>query len=202
MKRKIIIALAAATTMFNGRIGAQTNDVQSQTNTTSEAHEFRIVNRKVYDVTTSTKWVSIIIPAGTCLWNANQIRLTKPMQPTDVMFQIPAIYNNSRPVRAHIRNFPYDPADFTIGQIQDGVRAEDPRKIALEHLSPNATVPHIITGVVTRSLLNLRVFPLDVAKTNWNALGVMTIIPARPEFDYGLPYTNKVSEVQKTEAQP
>ena len=36
--------------------------------------------------------------------------------------------------------------------------------------------------------------------TNWTALGEIKIIPARPNFDYGLPYTNNVPEVQKTES--
>lgn len=171
MKRKIIIALTAATTMFGGEIVAQTNDVQSRN---AKAHEFRTVNGKVYDVTTSTQWVSITIPAGTGLLDQGKIHFMGTVQPIDVIFSIRTAHNGATTVLIH--NFPYDPKYFY------------------------KRTPY--TGIETKFPLNLRAFALYKPTTNWNALGEMKITPARPVFDYGLPCTNNVSEVQKTEAQP
>jgi hypothetical protein len=188
MKLKILILLAAIMIACVGRAVAQTNDNTDAavptsnesktglaTNRINHVQDIRVVNGQPYDVTTSKKWVSITIPAGSVLNNASGIHFTGQIQPKKVFLVFPHSKMAAQWPTVMIQNFPYNPIYFAQN-------------------SENQ--------VVTRDLLNLRVFPLSHPSTNWTALGEMKITPARPDFDYGLPYTNKVSNTQKTDVQP
>ena len=184
MKLNILISLAAIMIACVGRAVAQTNDttdagVQTNanesrlvqgTNKLNQVQDIRVVNGQVYDVTTSKRWVSITIPVGSRLFNADAIHFIGAIQPRKVVFQFPSERTASQVipgVPVKIDHFPYDSKYFE--------RTRD--------------------GILTSVPLNLRVFPLSHPTTNWTALGEMKITPARPDFDYGLPSTNKVSAV-------
>lgn len=160
-------------------VGVQTNANEFRTgpvtNKIGNVQDIRVVNGQVYDVATSKKWVSITIPTGSRLLNAQTIQFTGAIQPRQVNLAYPHSKTNSKWPVVEISHFPYDPKFFT------------------------ATTNN---GTVTSVPLNMRVFPLSFPTTNRTALGEMRFTPARPIFDYGLPYTNQVSDVQKTETRP
>ena len=149
---------------------ALTRRTPAQTNDTKD---LRKVGGEVYDVTTSKDWVSITLPAGTGLYDGRTIHFNGTVQPMDLRFTIPT-GNFSPPIWVSIRHFPYDAKYFY-------------------RRTPTSNVE-------IKSPLTLRVFPLSHPTTNWNALGQMTIISARPVFDYGLPSSNGVFAVQETPA--
>jgi hypothetical protein len=141
------------------------------TNMAGLVQDIRVVNGQAYDVTTSKEWVSITIPTGTGLLNANQISFRGTVHPIDISLA----FRVASPVRRNdyetvvIHNFPYDPKYF--------YNVSPTRRVSFD-----ASFPLI----QTRLPLTLRVFPLSHPTTNWNALGEMKIIPARPDFDFGL----------------
>lgn len=79
---------------------------------TNSAVEYRMVAKEKYDVS-KPPFISVTIPAGAALENADEIHYSPDSpKPCKVVFQIPAIYNYSRPVEARIDNFPYSPSYF------------------------------------------------------------------------------------------
>ncbi len=141
------------------------------TNMAGLVQDIRVVNGQTYDVTTSEEWVSITIPTGTGLLNANQISFTGTVHPIDInlALRVASAVRRNDYETVVIHNFPYDPKYFY--------------NVSPAHRSPfQASFPLI----QTRLPLTLRVFPLSHPTTNWNALGEMKITPARPDFDFGL----------------
>ena len=146
-------------------------DADVVTNMAGFVQDIRVVNGQEYDVTTSKEWVSITIPTGTGLLNANQIHFTGTVHPIDInlAFRVASAVRRNVYETVVIHNFPYDPKYFyNVSPTSRG--------------SFQASFPLI----QTRLPLTLRVFPLSHPSTNWNALGEMKITPARPDFDFGL----------------
>jgi hypothetical protein len=160
-------------------VGVQTNANESRTgpvtNKIGNVQDIRVVNGQVYDVATSKKWVSITIPAGSRLLNAQTIQFTGAIQPKQVNLAYPHSKTDGKWPVVEISHFPYDPKFFT--------RTTN-------------------NGTVTSVPLIMRVFPLSFPTTNRTALGEMRFTPACPIFDFGLACTNRVSDAQKTETQP
>jgi hypothetical protein len=182
MKTKIMAVLAAGMASFGWQADAQTNSPAAPTNPPSE---FRVVNYKVYDVNNSPEWKTIEIPQSAAIKNLTQPWLRWPrltfdgvIRPQTVVFQIPAIYNFSKPICAVVENYPYSPRDFISGNMQDG----------FEGVSINRR-PALIPSLLVPKTMNLRVFQTSKSTTNWDAYGHALIRPAQPLFDYGLPGT-------------
>ena len=190
MKTQIIAILAVV---------ISTSGALAQTNTTVE---YRMVGKEKYDVS-KPPFVSVTIPAGSALKNADSIHYSpEAPKPCTVVFQIPAIYNKTKPVKVDIENFPYSPAYFQSGKWQalykekprmkaeivhntGGPKTAIQKKIESEE-SANATkYGRIVDGLVTKEPIALRLFPLSSARTNFNATGEMSVTPARPIYDYG-----------------
>ena len=153
------------------RAAAEKADVV--TNMAGLVQDIRVVNDQAYDVTTSKEWLSITIPTGTRLLNANQISFTGTVHPVDINLAVPlrmasAVGPGVEEIVV-IHNFPYDPKYFS-------------------NVSPTSrsSFQPSFPLIQTRLPLTLRVFPLSHPTTNWNALGEMKITPARPDFDFGL----------------
>jgi hypothetical protein len=149
------------------------NEVRTSvvTNMAGLVQDIRVVNGQAYDVTTSKEWVSITIPTGTGLLNANQIAFRGTVHPIDInlALRVASAVRRNDYETVVIHNFPYDPKYF--------YNVSPTRRVTFD-----ASFPLI----QTRLPLTLRVFPLSHPTTNWNALGEMKIIPARPDFDFGL----------------
>jgi len=141
------------------------------TNMAGLVQDIRVVNGQAYDVTTSKEWVSITIPTGTGLLNANQIQFTGTVHQIDINFalRVASVVRQNDYETVVIHNFPYDPKYFY-------------------NVSPTSrsSFQSSFPLIQTRLPLKLRVFPLSHPRTNWNALGEMKITPARPDFDFGL----------------
>jgi hypothetical protein len=160
---------------------------QTKSPPTNSVAEFRMVGKVKYDVS-KPPFLDVTIPAGTELLNARAIQFKGEIKPLFVGLAFPHAKMARQWATAEIKNFPYDPRYFT----------------KTYGLSYSTGLPDPRNGemIVLREPLHLRVFPLSHPTTNWTALGAMEITPARPNFDYGLPCADNVSEVQKTEAQP
>ena len=178
MKTKILLIVFVSTFVAL----AQTNSAP-----TNSATEFRMVGKVKYDAS-KPPFLDVTIPAGSELLNARVIQFKGEIKPIFVGLAFPHAKTASQWATVEIKNFPYDPKYFT----------------KTYGLSYSTGLPDPRNGeiILLREPLHLRVFPLSHPTTNWTALGEMKIIPARPDFDYGLPCTNNLSEVQKTEAQP
>jgi hypothetical protein len=154
---------------------------------TNPVTEFRMVGKMKYDVS-KPPFLDVTIPAGSELLNARVIQFKGEIKPVFVGLAFPHAKTAGQWTTATIEHFPYDPKYFTRTYgVSYSTGLPDPR---------NGEI------ILLREPLHLRVFPLSHPTTNWTALGEMKITPARPVFDYGLPCTNNVSEVKKTEAQP
>jgi hypothetical protein len=174
MNTKICAILAAA---------ISTLVALGQTNSTVE---YRIVRNVTYDVS-KPPFISVTIPAGTALLNEGSIHYAPnktPNVPTILkiaVFQIPAIYDphSSEPVTMAIHDFPYYPKYFKRGTLVRGTTRATTYNFALDPLYEN--------GLVTKEPIALRLFQAQPAKTNYDALGAMKLIPAKPDFIYGKP---------------
>ena len=87
----------------------------------AQTNEYRMIHGERSDVN-SSGWVTVVIPEWSALLNPGTLHFDGTIRPQSVSFQIPAIYNFSRPVDAEIFNFPYTPALFRSGQVQTGLR--------------------------------------------------------------------------------
>jgi hypothetical protein len=180
--------------------------------------EYRMVRAEKYDVS-KPPFISVTIPAGAALENAGEIHYSpEAPKPCNVVFQIPAIYNLNKPVEVDIKNFPYSPSYFQsgkwqsknredlaaakiIGGNQSHTRSSGPKTalekqreseedaIALKAKGNLMRYGTIVDGLVTKEPIALRLFPLSPPRTNSNAMGVISITPAQPDFDYGTPAT-------------
>ena len=105
-------------------------------------------------------------------------RLRAPIIVRIAYFQIPATYdpNSSIPVKMTIYDFPYSPNHFKRGTWVRGAKRVG---FQLYPLNEN--------GLVTKEPITLRLFQGIPAKTNYDAMGAMKIIPAKPFFYYGTP---------------
>lgn len=177
MRLKAFI-LAALATVSASQATGQTNSLS----------EFRIVNGKIYDVNKSPQWKTIEIPKGAAIRNSEQswpsaslavakkLSFDGTIRPQTVVFQIPGVYGPTKPIYAVIFNYPYSPTDFVSGTYKEEI--------------VHGLTSEIVPGIIVPKSFQIRVFQASKATTNWDALGRVTIIPARPEFDYGLPATN------------
>ena len=153
---------------------------------TNSAVEYRVVKNVTYDVS-KPPFISVTIPAGSALVNSSRIHYApnqSPDAPTIVKtadFQIPAIYNLGKPVHMMIFDFPYSPSHFKRGTWQRGIIRNPDSGIR------NERIPELADGLLTKEPITLRLFQAHPAITNYDALGAMKIIPARPEFIYGTP---------------
>src|SRR5580693_7897133 len=102
VKSRILIFLASTAIACVVQTEAQTN----------ESKDLRIVGGHVYDVTTSKNWVSISIPAGSCLLNAAVIHFTGEVQPRRVNLAFPHSIMAAQWPTVMIQNFPYTPIYF------------------------------------------------------------------------------------------
>ena len=169
MKSKICAVLVAAISTFIAL---------GQTNSTVE---YRMVKNVTYDVS-KPPFILVTIPAGTALLNSAAIHYA-PNQAPDLpiilkraVFQIPAIYdsNTGNPVVMTISDFPYSPLHFKRGTITT--------KFAIARIASSSE-----NGLVTKEAIVLRLFQASPATTNYDAMGVMKITPAKPNFIYGTP---------------
>ena len=183
MKLKSLLAVAAIAPMFRWQTGAQNsisnnNFVQISTNEAQAViatnwPDIRVAHGQVYDVTLSPEWKLVTIPTGTPIRGAYFNGSIRPIQ-VEFHLMNPAAPNNLNAAsRVTVEHYPYDPKQFTRKNIQQ------------------------YSEIVTKYPQTLRLFPLGKQTTNWTALGQMTIIPARPIFDFGLPYTNTTATVSK-----
>ena len=147
---------------------------------------------------------AITIPAGTALQNSgitihqspsvvgfprfspgnagvypekNPVTFDGTGKPQTVIFQFQAVWGSDyyfKPATATIFNFPYEPAYFKWAPVQVGFWETGIGKIE------QATV----SGLVLKKDLQLRVKIRFPAKTNFDAVGRMTITPAKPIFDF------------------
>jgi hypothetical protein len=150
--------------------------VISVLNICSFASDFRLVKDEVFDAENSAEWFNITIPAGSELKNYWQIHYTGQITPMEVSLEFPHSLMARQWVTARISNFPYDPNQFR--QLQN-------------------------RGIVTRGPISIRVFPLSHPITNFNSLGEMTITPARPIFDCGIPISEEAAkEIEAQKSKP
>jgi hypothetical protein len=176
------------------QIEAQTNITPVTENAapmveTNSTVEYRMVGTVKNGTTKTEKYdvskppfISVTIPAGAALFNAKDIHYNPDApKPCELVLQIPAIYNSSQPVKMDIRNFPYSPSYFQSGDWQIGYKWD----MSYGAKEKNKSV--IEKGLVTKEPITLRLFPLSLAKTNFNAMGGKVVFPARPIFDYGKP---------------
>jgi len=159
----------------------------------AQTNEYRMINGVLSDIN-AAGWVTVTIPEGSALKNSQAFHFDGTIRPQSVSFQIPAIYNFSRPVDAEIFNFPYTPALFRSGQVQTGLQKVLETDILINTAYANnkklVWEPVYVNGLVLNRKLVLRVWQLRHAATNYDAVGHAVIIPPAPIFDYGLPVTN------------
>jgi hypothetical protein len=146
--------------------------------------EYRVVKNVTYDVS-KPPFISVTIPAGSALktsvhYAPNQTP-DAPIILKEAVFQIPAIYNLSRPVDMTVFDFPYTPLHFKPGTWQTGTHRNPESGVI------NQQIPTLVNGIVTKEPISLRLFLAHPATTNYDAMGAMKIIPAKPEFIYGTP---------------
>ena len=179
MKIKILLILFASTFVAL----AQTNSAS-----TNSVTEFRMVGKVKYDVS-QPPFISVTIPAGAALLNAASIILPgeHPMlappihfdgtiKPISVSFLLPEINNHTKNFEVSIYDFPYTPTLFKEGQLR-----------IVKPISQMTVYYDTFHGLVAKSNLVLRVFPMSHPQTNYDALGRATITPAQPVFNFGLP---------------
>ncbi len=191
MKPNLFILLLVLETAFGWHVMAQTT-------------EFRVVKGKNYDVNNfSGMEKTITIPAGNGLENTREmsaiydnrphprafppIHFDGTIKPIHVGFILPEMNSHTRNVLVSIDNFPYTPDWFKKGQL----RIVEPVTQLTIHYD-------VFRGLVAKSNLVFRVFPLypSYSRTNYDALGhaTISIIPAHPIFDYGLPASAVTNE--------
>jgi hypothetical protein len=170
-----------------------------------QTNELRVVDGQVMDAG-GPNWKTIVIPENSGLLNDSVLSFDGTIKPQKVMFQIPAIYNFSKPTIVTVNNLPYSPTMFRQGQIQTGVREVPFRDIQVNSAYGNqwkmASEPQFRGGLILNHKLVLHVYQQSSPRTNYNAVGAMTIIPAAPIFDCGLPFTNRTTEAQTGATKP
>jgi hypothetical protein len=121
--------------------------------------------------------------------SAKALKFDGTIQPQTIVFQIPGIYNSSRPVYALIFNYPYSPKDFVAGNYQE--ESANGKMGGYDPITRKALrASEIVPGLLVPKTMRLRVFQKSQSTTNWDAYGNARIIAAKPVFDYGLPVTN------------
>ncbi len=146
---------------------------------TNSAIEYRMVRKMKYDVS-KLPFVSVTIPAGSAVMSLKAIHFVPGTQTNIFLqFQIPGIYNYAKPVFMTVRDFPYSPTYFQYGNVQRGFGHTD--------ISGIKVVPKIEKGLMVKEPITLRLFPVIPATTNYDAMGAVTINPAKPDFIYGTP---------------
>lgn len=159
----------------------------------AQTNEYRMIHGERSDVN-SSGWVTVVIPEGSALLNPGTLHFDGTIRPQSVSFQIPAIYNYSKPVNAEVLDFPYTPALFRSGQVQTGLHQVIEKDILVNTAYANnkklVWEPIYADGLILNKKLVLRVWQAYRPTTNYDAVGHATIIPARPLFDYGLPINN------------
>lgn len=172
---------------------------------TNKSSEYRIVNGRIYDVNSSPEWKTIVIPQSAAIKNldrpwpsaaaaaAKALKFDGTRQPQTIVFQIPGIYNSSRPVYALIFNYPYSPRDFVAGNYQE--ESANGKMGGYDPITRKALrASEIVPGMLVPKAMHLRLFQKSQSTTNWDAYGHANIIPAKPFFDYGLPVTNSPAQ--------
>src|ERR1017187_2305248 len=116
---------------------------------TNPAAEFRTIGKVNYDVS-QPPFIAVTIPAGAALDNAAAIHFDGTIKPTRVSFLLPEINNHTKNVRVFIQNFQYTPTLFKDGQLR-----------IVEPITQMTVHYKTFQGLVTKSNLELRVFPLS-----------------------------------------
>jgi hypothetical protein len=159
----ILLTPAAAQTNAPGpaSASADTNLISILvTNWVDAWPSLRTVDGRLYDSTYSELWQSVAIPEGATVLGAVY---TGSVQPTDLTF-IWGSHEQHDEQNVTVKNFPYNPNDFSRSGHEHGV-------------------------VATAAPMILRLLPISI-QTNWSPLGKMWIGPKT--YDYGLPYVGTV----------
>src|ERR1035437_652471 len=141
--------------------------VSAQTNSA----EYRMIGSVKYDAS-KPPFITVTIPAGAALANERFLNYKGPASPAvNLELQTPAVYNFNRPIKMTVAGFPYSPAYFRQGYWQTGYTTQ----LKFGNANQVEKGPKIENGLVTKSPMTLRLFPLSHPRTNYTATGPMTI---------------------------